>query len=179
MKTQLRISKYDPARRDDRGRYTIDEWTSAHDIGRHLAGGMLSVEDYLAAEDAYVAVLTSLHAEADAPALECRDVELAGPPPAALAALPAEERLVVSAVDDGAVVGAAELAPVIRACLREMAWCRLVSPACAITFGYDYYAYWFGPPPSAATLALASARRMFLEPSDAPVFARPDGTRSV
>lgn len=140
-----------------------------HDIGRTFAAGTLTIDEYLAVEDAYVAVLAALHAEAGAPPLTCRGVEQNGPAPEPLPEDPT--RPVTTALDEGAIVTAGSLGAIVRACLREMGWCRLESSACSITFGYDYYAYWLGEAPSASTLALAKKRGLFLEPSDAPVFS--------
>ncbi len=140
-----------------------------HDIGRTFAAGVLSKDDYLAVEDAYVAVLGTLHADAGAPPLTCKAVEQNGPASEPLPDDPT--RPVMATLDEGAIVAAGSLAAIVRACLRERGWCRLESPACSMTFGYDYYAYWLGDPPSAKTLALANERGLFLEPSDALVFS--------
>lgn len=146
----------------------MDEWTSSQDIGYEFANGELTADAYLTGEDAYVAVLCALHADVGAPSLACRGVEIVGPQTDALPADPT--RPVLTALEEGQTVSAAELPSVIRTCLREVAWCRLESPTCSIAFGYDYYTYWLGDPPSPDTLALSKTLGLFLEPSTVPAF---------
>ncbi len=56
-----RVTKYDPARRDKRGAFIGDDWTSISDIGRSFGGVLLTREEYLRSEGLYVeAVLTFL-----------------------------------------------------------------------------------------------------------------------
>jgi hypothetical protein len=53
---EYRVTKYDPRLRDPSGRYLLDEWTSAGDVGRPFGGVLLTYEEYRRVEDAYVAL---------------------------------------------------------------------------------------------------------------------------
>lgn len=119
-------------------------------------------------EDAYVAVLCALHADAGAPALTCKAVDVVGPAPDSLPDDPTRPAL--ATLEEGTTITAETLAAVVRGCLREMVWCRLESTSCSIAFGYDYYTYWLGELPSPTTLALVKERGLFLEPNSAPAF---------
>jgi hypothetical protein len=71
-----------------------------------------------------------------------------------------------SQVKDNQVVSGTQLENVIRACLREYMWCRLVGPDDSyLHFGYDYYMY-VGLPKTADGLTLP--RGMFLEEFESP-----------
>ncbi len=57
---EYRITKYDPAKREPDGRYLLDEWTMATDVGCSFGGKTLTLEAYLAVEDAYVAAVRQM-----------------------------------------------------------------------------------------------------------------------
>ena len=72
-------------------------------------------------------------------------------------------------VEEGQPVDGQRLSTIVRACLREMLWCRLESESCTIAFGYDYYVYWAGIAPSAKTLDVVQQRgKLFLERVERP-----------
>jgi hypothetical protein len=158
-----RLSKYDPARRDENGRYVPIEWTSVSDIGRSFGGRVLTIEEYARVEDAYVATALAFHLDAGAPPLFATGVESR---PERIApddfdpVLPEERQRFEHS----------ELAALIRSCLREAAWCRLVAAdrVCAIHFGYDFYVYLVGPSASARTREVAVRGGLFLEPFRSP-----------
>jgi hypothetical protein len=49
-----RVTKYDPALRDQRGRYLHDTWTSIADIGTFYNGEQLTIEAYDRVEASYL-----------------------------------------------------------------------------------------------------------------------------
>jgi hypothetical protein len=170
-----RLSKYDPALRDEQGRFTGQDWTSVSDIGRVFGGRLVTAEAYLAVEDAHVEACLALHEEAGAPPLFARDVE--GHPGATIR--PGRE--VRTSLIEDECIARGELPAVIRSCLREVTWCRLEADDaahCSFHFGYDYYVYWIGHSLGAATRARVQALGLFVEPFESPyrpVDSRGDG----
>ena len=55
-----RITKYNPAFRDERGVYLKDEWTSVSDVGKSFDGVVLTFKEYREIEDNYVSTALSL-----------------------------------------------------------------------------------------------------------------------
>lgn len=51
---RYRITKYNPAYRDNEGIYLKDDWTSISDIGKAYNGENLTVESYRKVEDSYI-----------------------------------------------------------------------------------------------------------------------------
>jgi hypothetical protein len=51
---EYRVTKYNPAFRDESDAYTKSEWTSFKDIGRTYSGVPLTTEEYERVEEAYV-----------------------------------------------------------------------------------------------------------------------------
>ena len=164
-----RLSKYDPAWRDALGRYSKEEWTSAHDVGKRIGQHVLATEEYLGVERAYIETTIAFHSDAGSPPLVARDIERGGTAPN----VPGD--VVAHPPREGRPVERTDLATLIRSCLREIVWCRLEADdrSCMIHFGYDYYVYLTGPQVSAHTVALARAGRLFLEPCESPYLRSP------
>ncbi len=123
---EYRVTKYDPTRRDARGAYTWEEWSSFGDIGQSFGGQVLTVGEYRRIEDAYVSAALAYLREVGVEALAVEGLEAHGSPPPFAA---------------GDSLGLSETAEVIRRVLREEFWCRLEGPAAFVHIGYDYYMY--------------------------------------
>ena len=123
---EYRVTKYDPAWRDDRGAYTREEWTSYGDIGQPSGGQVLTPGEYQRVEDAYVSAALAFLGEAGVNTLTVEGLEAHGNPPLIAA---------------GSSLGLSEVAEVIRRVLREEFWCRLEGPEAFVHLGWDYYMY--------------------------------------
>lgn len=135
-----RVTKYDPRFREHPGRYRRAEWTSFYDIGYSFNGHILTLEEYKETEDKYVlAVLLFLDA------IGCKRVRINNLEKHEAAHHLNEEELArFSALQEGMLVPAAEVAPIVRLILRESIWCELLCerrPTWGVHFGYDYYMY--------------------------------------
>jgi hypothetical protein len=156
-----RVTKYDPARRDRQGRLRDETWTSSSDIGRQLEGDALTVTEYLAVEDAYVAAVRAFHRAAGEPLLTVTGLEVREPArrPSPLPSVESRE------LHDEATVQSHELDALTRLVLREEMWCELRHAAdFRIRFGWDLYMYVTSSAPSSEAIAEAEARRLFVEP---------------
>jgi len=60
---QYRVTKYNPAFRNQSGAYTKVEWTSVRDIGRTYSDGLLTTEEYERVEAAYIKAALSFLSE--------------------------------------------------------------------------------------------------------------------
>ena len=101
------------------------EWTSYSDIGKRFNGDLLTEEKYLAVEEKFCKCLCEI--------AECI----------------LEDHFLISGLEnykktkwkDGAIVTLNNFSFVIKDCLREKCWCKLVSKNLIISFGYDYYVH--------------------------------------
>jgi hypothetical protein len=123
---EYRVTKYDPAWRDDRGAYTREEWTSYGDIGQTFGGQRLTPDEYQRVEDAYVSAALGFLHEAGVKTLTVEGLEAQGNAPSVAA---------------GSSLGLSDVAEVIRRVLREEFWCRLEGPEAFVHLGWDYYMY--------------------------------------
>ncbi len=124
---QLRVTKYDPAFRNENGAYTRNEWTSLADLGRQFDGRLFTLDQYLEIEDGYVSTAMGLLKRAGIESLTVSGLE--------------SHSATDNVPKEGDVLHGLVLARAIRSVLREEFWCRLVGPSTFIHFGYDYYMY--------------------------------------
>ncbi|MET3984354.1 RNA-binding protein [Streptomyces sp. PvR034] len=152
-----RITKYDPADRDEHGRYTGDEE---------------AVSDHGPVEAAYLAAVAAFARDAGVDRLEVRDPGVTG-----FAHFGAEAPVQghglgdlfppdLTGYHDGAEVSLPVALELVRAMLRDQgAWCRLeVGDAFTVHVGYDQYVYIGSDRPCAEAVARTRALGLFPEP---------------
>jgi hypothetical protein len=158
------VTKYDPADRDDKGRYT---------------GAQNQVSDHGPAEAAYLQAVADFAAETGVRQLAIREPQVAGfvhfgLEPAidghGLAALFPPD---LAGYHDGAVVPVVVALELVRAMLRENgAWCRLEAEGqLTVHVGYDQYLWITSAVPGRAALARAREAGLFPERVDASPYA--------
>ena len=136
-----RISKYNPAFRNERGAYLKDEWTSVSDIGKSFDGEVLTLEEYRRIESAYVSTALSFLSETGLEALTIKKLETYG-----ILELRVGDLWGITfdpkLCREGMVISGDTLTDVCRLVLREVIWCNLESDnSFHINFGFDYYMY--------------------------------------
>src|SRR6266545_6480378 len=124
-----RISKYDPASRDENYVYQRNEWTGVMDIGRTFQGTTLDVDTYLATETAHVEAARAFMADAEVTVLTVTDIE----PPSGIEflkdfGLPDLANLSqrMEGLTNGVDLSGPALDETMRLLLRQVFWCRLV-----------------------------------------------------
>jgi hypothetical protein len=159
-----RLTKYDPAHRDDQGAYMLDDWIGVSDIGRCFGGNIFLKEDYLKVEKKYVDTSLQLLSESGIRAMRISNLEI-------------NSYVIDNQIGDGliekctilrddTIVAGESLKEVLRACLREYIWCRLFGPQESyLHFGHDYYIYIGIPKPASAE---SVPHGMFLEVCESP-----------
>ena len=143
-----RITKFDPAKRNEVGAYTDhSEWTSISDIGKAEYRN-LTYKQYEGVETAYISALKAILAENGIVSLEVEDLEL-HTTQADFIAHKAVGRLrnvdigfdELASLKNGLALSIAQLDKIVRLILRETVWMNLVALGIKIQFGYDYYMY--------------------------------------
>ncbi len=136
-----RITKYNPAFRDEQGFYRKNDWTSISDVGQTFDDRILTIEEYKQIEDAYTKAVNIILQEKDILQLTVHSLEKND----------CIEEHILSSKDEEFYIRIAELLQLdleniemaVRLALRELIWCTL---SCStknveIEFGYDYYMY--------------------------------------
>lgn len=159
-----RLTKYDPAYRDDTGAFVHDDWISVSQIGRSFGGEALTKDKYLEYEDKYIEAVRQLSSFSKIHSMRINDLEFKPDFTDDLFGDGLPERCASLRADTIAVGD--DLESVVRGNLREIIWCRLQGPQESyIHFGYDYYMY-IGLSRNASTAILPKG--MFLEKFESP-----------
>jgi hypothetical protein len=154
-----RVTRYDPALRDDRGAYPADEWTSIADVGRVYGAGTLTRDEYERVETAYVDTALEFVRESGVGLLQVRELERG----------PAD-------LGDGTVLSPAAIGRVVRAMLREETICKLEAPSdeFALHVGFDLYMYIGADRPCPRAVAFGAERGLYVEPGHASPYLPED-----
>ncbi|HLB93722.1 MAG TPA: hypothetical protein VJJ81_00600 [Candidatus Babeliales bacterium] len=134
------MTKYNPKNRDSNGIYLLDEWTFYAQIGTVVAGKVFTYEEYLAAENAYVAALIVFMKCNNLEALQIvnfennlkfkKDIYLSD-----------EMIIFLKKIKDVVSANIIEVDLLTRLILREKLWCMFTSDVMSVRFGWDYYMY--------------------------------------
>ena len=146
---QYRITKYNPIFRDEKGRYAPKEWTSFDDIEK-----VVSFEEYLRVEMAYIEVAQYFLREANIAELQIRGLENS-------------KKLSVE-ISEGKQLPFREMEPIFRKVLREEIWCRFEGKSAFVHFGWDYYMYVGVSCYCPESVALAEKLGLFVEEFESP-----------
>ena len=143
-----RVTKYDPALRDETGAYTGDDWSTFGEIGETFRGVRLTLSMYLDVEAQHLVVLASFLEESQTVSLTAEGVENGGS----------------FRVAEGAELSAVDAVEAARQMLRDEGWCRLVDrDRFYIHVGWDYYVYVGSEVPCERSVELAERRGLFVD----------------
>ena len=151
---RYRITKYNPACRNERGAYMSDEWTSCTDIGVAFGGKKLTAEEYLAVEAAYLDTIRLIAEANGCTAFRVRQLErlystweVDRRMKRLGLALTEEELALYRSVELQQTYNTEAAITLAGLILRELLWATLYDAAgrLSFTFGYDYYLYADGP----------------------------------
>jgi hypothetical protein len=166
VKYSCEIVKYQPQYYKNRV-YTKNEWISVSDIGRSFDGVVLTKEEYLRIESAYVDTVKEL--------LEVSGVKfltIVNPDTFYLRrekAFNKENKAIyqiVSSLKEGQRITASKIDTVLKACLRELFWCALVNETkkVQVDVGYDYYLHFYSRLPEKTISEIARNHGLYCNP---------------
>ena len=169
-----RISKYDPAFRDENYVYQRDEWTSAADIGRTFDSETLDAEKYLATETAHVEAVRAFMVAASANALTVTSLQSPSEQDYEYLeklSVPDSQELArqMRQVHEGDELSGHELDGILRLLLRKVFWCRLVHQQRFIVDVLEYLYVCIGTvAPSERAIAWTRELGLFVEETRDP-----------
>jgi hypothetical protein len=144
-----RVTKYDPALRDETGAYTGDDWTMFDQIGQSFGGVLLTLPAYLDVEARHLVALASFFEESGTSSVIAEGVENHGRK---------------FRVEEGDQLSPVEAVEAVRQMLREEGWCRLADhDRFYIHVGWDYYLYVGTETPCERSVALARGNGLFVD----------------
>lgn len=155
-----RVSRYDPARRDERGAYQSETWTSVGDVGNRYDGRELTLAEYERVEAAYVTAFVAFATESGVERFQVRDLDSG------------------DGLEEGAILSLDEAPAIVGRMLREDVICKLEAPSedFALHVGFDLYMYVGSAHPCPNATRRARELGLYIEP-DWPSPQLPDGDR--
>ena len=146
---QYRVTKYDPALRDERGAYTGNDWTMFDQIGETFGDARLTLSTYLDVEARHLVAMASFLEESGTSIVMAEGVE---------------NHNQTFRVSEGARLSPVEAIDVVRQMLRGEGWCRLAADdRFYIHAGGDYYLYVGTEQPCRRSVALAESKGLFVD----------------
>jgi len=129
-----RITKYDPQYRDNRGAYLKDEWTDYGDIGKTFEGKILTLEEYLKTEDAYIQAILLFMEDLNIDSLRISCLEKDGRNP---------KKVIVDDIEivNNTYVNKESIVPIIRLILRSKTWCKFKAKQMYIDCNSEFYTF--------------------------------------
>ncbi|MBO6079512.1 MAG: hypothetical protein J6P54_00940 [Bacteroidales bacterium] len=160
------IVKYKPQYYKD-GIYTKNEWISVSDIGSSFDGEVLTKEEYLRVEAAYVDTVKELLGISGV-----KFLTIVNPNTYYLRrekAFNKENKAlyqIVSSLKEGQRIAVSKIDTVLKACLRELFWCAMVNEAkkVQVDVGYDYYLHFHSRLPEETISKIARSHGLYCNP---------------
>ena len=139
---KYRITKYNPAFRNENGEYMIDEWTSIWDIGKRFYNGVLDNETYYETEIKYLQALKYVLDDNSVLSMRVSQLEKYNDEFCEIH-LSSDEQKLKNNIKVGSLLDCKHIEVLSRMILREILWGKLESVDGLVTveFGYDYYMY--------------------------------------
>ena len=122
---EYRVTKYNPAFRDQWDHYMRAEWIMFKDIGKTYSGVLFTREEYERVEEAYVQAALSFLRESGLSSIRVTGIKNHSKQPIDF--------------DNDSVLPLNRIGEIIRRTLREEIYCRLEGSECFVHFGWDYY----------------------------------------
>ncbi|MDN7240849.1 hypothetical protein QWY14_03560 [Planococcus sp. N028] len=175
-KYQWRVTKYNPALRDENGYFTLkDEWISASAIGETFNGVEFTLEEYLRVESAYIESVAKFLADSNLTFLRILKFS-PGEITAEEKASDLYERTFDSlSLSEDALVGLDEIKLICKMVLRNFIYCQFYfDNHFFVHFGWDYYMYIGSDHPSLTAIRFAEKNGLFVENFTSPYFIAPE-----
>jgi len=176
---QFSVTKYDPARRNEKGHFLDNDWTCASEIGHDIGGKKLELNTCLAVEAAYAEAVLMFFKCSGLPHLRITSLGNSIDKSSAREMQEDEPELYdplffSSSFQENQAVGADEIALLTKMNLRNVIWCKLeVDEKFLIHFGWHFYMYIGCTDPCESVILKVSARGLFVEPFSSP-YGRPE-----
>jgi hypothetical protein len=138
----LRVTKYNPSKRDRHGRYLAADFTSASDVGQSIGGAMVEAVDYASIEDGYVECVKRLLVACNVDILHVSELEDGRGTVRVNAEVERLRPAELEAIHESLAAQGDDIERIVRMNLRSRIWCRLSGDrGLYIHFGHDLYMY--------------------------------------
>lgn len=153
----LRITKYDPKNRDHNGWYIKDEWTDYSDIGKPFEGKILTREEYLQVENAYISAVLLFMECLGLASLKVVGLEHIGKNPKSV-------KIDNVIIKNNEFYEKDSIIFILQSIFRNKVWCMLRGAGgLCIKTDWDYYMFIQCPKPCKETITKIESLGLFVE----------------
>ena len=167
---QWRITKYNPAYRNEEGHYLRDEWTSVSEIGKSYQGEILTLNDYLQVEKAYVDTVMKFLEVYQIERVRLIHLETYGLDNVDKTSPLYDPSFDTIPLAEDMLVTIDQIPIVCKMALRDYIYCQLITEDFFVQFGDDYYLYIGANSIQQEALHFASEQRLFVEQTISPYY---------
>lgn len=169
---QWRVTKYNPAFRDDNGYYTlVEEWTCPSQIGQTINDHVFTLEEYLRVEAAYIDTVIKFLNVINLDSLrilQCSKINISLEERQSILYDPTFEDV---QVEIDRIVTTQEIRTICQMVLRNLLSCQFyVKDQIFVHFGWDYYMYIGSIENSLPAIAFAEKNGLFVESVRSPYY---------
>lgn len=179
---QWRITKYNPAFRDNNGYYTlVEEWTCPSEIGQVINGNEFTLDEYLRIEAAYIDTVIQFLKDSKLDSLRILQLNKINISQEDRSSILYETEFNDVKLEEDAVVTVKEIQIICKMILRNFLHCQFYSKdQFFVHFGWDYYMYIGSSVNPLSAIAFAENNGLFVEPMISPYyFTEEETTRLV
>lgn len=162
-----RITKYDPAIRNEYGWYLKDEWTSVGEIGEVFEGIKLDKQTYLKTEASYINAILLIMSELNVTSMQIEEMQTYG----FMRSRKLQDkglRKFYRKIHTGMTLQKDEIVLFAKLALRRLAWGKLINDKMFIHFGDDYYMYAGTEEPIDKSIQSIHESGLFVEEFESP-----------
>ncbi|WP_313894134.1 hypothetical protein [Psychrobacillus sp.] len=179
---QWRITKYNPAFRDEDGYYTLQkEWTCPSEIGKVIDGKEFTLVEYLGVETAYVNTVMTFLSEYGLSSLRILQLTKMDVSKEDKVSILYETEFDEMDLQEDKELNENEIRIICKMILRNFVSCQLYSKgAFFVDFGWDYYMYIGSSTKCPSSIKFANESGLFVEETKSPYyFSEEETTRTV
>lgn len=163
-----RITKYNPAYRNEQGWYLKDNWTCYSEIGRRRNGEILTLDEYLEVENKYIQAIIQFMECNKITFFQVNDIEKSFNPANDLNST--QEMIATrKKIKNRSFVAEKDFESVCKLILRNYLWCRLKNNKnMEVHFGGDYYMYILSKSTCKKAIETIEKLGLFVEECESP-----------
>ena len=139
---RFRITKYNPAFRNESGEYLLNEWTSIYDIGKPFHEGILKKAEYMEKEESYLRTIMLLLIDNNIHQMQIVQLEKYIDENF-FHSISEEEQILIHNIEVNMFLTIDKIMSLCKMILRELIWAKFetLHREFMLEFGYDYYMY--------------------------------------
>jgi len=163
---EIRVTKYNPIYRNEKGHYPLDEWTEYFQVGQIFDGKEFTYNEYVETENKYITAIQLFLDEYNCQIVIIEELEIDR----------GEKRIfnekekvfleTFKQIKKHSIINRKEISDAASLILRGLfwgVWYNIDDPKVSIRFGYDFYMYFVAPEISQSLIEKIESTGLFVD----------------